>query len=213
MKVYLVDDHPIVIEGYKAMMKAEGISVVGSSTDGFGLMEWLDNNYCDVLLLDISMPYYNGLDVLKHLNKKFPEIKTIMVTSICDGFTIQKVIELGAKGYVLKEESGDCIVEAIKTVYNGKLYFSEKSRDAVIDMNLESSSGLLLTDVLSSKEIEVMQFLVEGFTSDEISNKLGITRSAYRSSTERIRRKLDVKDNVQLALLAFKHVTNLFLKK
>ena len=70
MKLFLVDDHPVVIEGYKAMMNAEGINVVGSSTNGHGLIDWLDNNYCDVLLLDISMPFYNGFDVLKTPSKK-----------------------------------------------------------------------------------------------------------------------------------------------
>jgi DNA-binding NarL/FixJ family response regulator len=213
MKLFLVDDHPVVIEGYKAMAKTEGINVVGSSTDGFGLIEWLDNNYCDVLLLDIRMPFYNGFDVLKHLKKNNSAVKTIMVTSLHDAVSISTSIDLGAKGYVLKEDAGFCIMEAAIAVYNGKTYFSEAVRDIVIDMKLENPDQLLITDVLSKKETEVLKFLVEGFDQDHICEEMEIKPTTYRSYTERLRRNLGVKTNIQLALLAVKHKTELFLKK
>ncbi|MDB0610871.1 response regulator transcription factor, partial [Tenacibaculum maritimum] len=89
MKVYLVDDHPVVIEGYKVLLEAHGIKVVGASSDGYGLIDWLDQNFCDVLILDISMPCFNGLDVLKYLSEKNSRIKTIVVTSYCDAAVIQ----------------------------------------------------------------------------------------------------------------------------
>lgn len=212
MKVFLVDDHPVVLEGYKALLKCEGINVVGSSTDGYGLIDWLDNNYCDVLILDISMPFYNGLDVLKYLKEKNSRVKTIMVTSYCEAMIVKNVIDLGAMGYVLKEESAEYIVDAIKSVYNGKPFFSEIVRDTVIDKHLESDGEILITDVLSKKETEVMKFLVEDFTQDEICEKMEITGSSLRSYTERMRKKLGVKSNIQLALLAVKHKTQLFIK-
>lgn len=213
VKVFLVDDHPVVIEGYKVLLKTVGINVVGSSTDGHGVLEWLDNNYCDVLLLDISMPYLNGIDVLKHLQKLESRVKTIMVTSYCEAAIIQHVIELGAKGYVLKEESASCIVEAIQAVYNGKTYYSELARDTVIDAHLESNDKVLITDVLSKKETEVLKFLGEGFTSDVICEKMELKPSTYRNFKARIKSKVGVKEDFQLALLALKHKTQLYLTK
>ncbi|WGH75220.1 response regulator transcription factor [Tenacibaculum tangerinum] len=213
MKVFLVDDHPVVIEGYKVLLKASGITVVGSSTDGHGLIDWLENNYCDVLLLDISMPYFNGLDVLKYLQKKESSVKTIMVTSYCEAAIIQKVIELGAKGYVLKDESASCIVDAIKAVYNGKTYFSELARDAIIDMQLETKEEVLITDVLSKKETEVLKLLVEGFNTDDICSQMEIKPSTFRTYKERIRKNLGVNGDIQMALVAIKHKTRLFMSK
>lgn len=213
MKVYLVDDHPLIIEGYKVLLKANGINVVGSSTDGHGLIDWLENNYCDVLLLDISMPYFNGLDVLKHLQKTESRVKPIMVTSYCEATIIQKVIELGAKGYVLKDESANCIVEAITAVYNGKTYFSELARDAIIDMQLETQEEVLITDILSKKETEVLKLLVEGFNNDDICNKMELKPSTFRSYKERIRKKFGVIGDFQLAKVAIKHKTKLFISK
>ncbi|WP_028887625.1 response regulator transcription factor [Tenacibaculum ovolyticum] len=213
MKIFLVDDHPVVIEGYKAMMNAEGISVVGSSTNGYGLIDWLDNNYCDVLLLDISMPFYNGFDVLKHLQKNNSPVKTIMVTSYCDSASISTSIDLGAKGYVLKEESAYAIVDAVKAVYNGKTYFSDLARDTIINTKLDNPDQLLITDMLSKKETEVLKFLVEGFESDVICEKMQIKPTTFRSYTERLRKTLGVKTNIQLVIMAMKHKTELFLKK
>ncbi|WBX75800.1 response regulator transcription factor [Tenacibaculum ovolyticum] len=213
MKIFLVDDHPVVIEGYKAMMNAEGISVVGSSTNGYGLIDWLDNNYCDVLLLDISMPFYNGFDVLKHLQKNNSPVKTIMVTSYCDSASISTSIDLGAKGYVLKEESAYAIVDAVKAVYNGKTYFSDLARDTIINTKLDNPDQLLITDMLSKKETEVLKFLVEGFESDVICEKMQIKPTTFRSYTERLRKSLGVKTNIQLVIMAMKHKTELFLKK
>ncbi|PKH50834.1 hypothetical protein CXF68_09110 [Tenacibaculum sp. Bg11-29] len=212
MKIFLVDDHPVVIEGYKAMMNAEGINVVGSSTNGHGLIDWLDNNYCDILLLDISMPFYNGFDVLKYLQKNNSTVKTIMVTSYCDSVSISTSIDLGAKGYVLKEESAYCIVDAVKAVYNGKTYFSDLARDTIIDAKLDNPDMLLITDMLSKKETEVLKFLVEGFECDVICEKMQIKPTTFRSYTERLRKNLGVKTNIQLALIAIKHKTELFLK-
>ncbi|WP_028890840.1 response regulator transcription factor [Tenacibaculum sp. 47A_GOM-205m] len=213
MKVFLVDDHPVVIEGYKVLLKASGINVVGFSTDGHGLLDWLENNYCDVLLLDISMPYFNGLDVLKHLQKTESKVKPIMVTSYCEATIIQKVIEYGAKGYVLKEESANCIVDAIKAVYNGKTYFSELARDAIIDMQLETKEEVLITDVLSKRETEVLKLLVEGFDNDDICSKMELKPSTFRSYKERIRKKIGVIGDFQLATVAIKHKTRLFMPK
>lgn len=213
MKVYLVDDHPIVIDGYKTLLKAHGINVVGYSTTGQGLIDWLENNFCDVLILDLQMPFFSGLDVLKYLNEKDSRVKVIIVTSYGDATIIQKVINLGAKGYVLKEEASDCIIEAIKTVNNGKTYFSEFVRDAIIDMQLETSEEVLITDVLSKKETEVLKFLIEGFETDQICEEMDIKPTTLRSYKERIRRNLGVSNNIQMALVAVKHKAQLFLKK
>ncbi|CAA0245035.1 Two component transcriptional regulator, LuxR family [Tenacibaculum maritimum] len=211
MKVYLVDDYPVVIEGYKALLKAHGIKVVGASSDGVGVVEWLSKNASDVLILDLSIPCFNGLEALKQLSEKNSHIKTIVVTSYYDVAVIQEAMALGAKGYILKEESVPCIVAAIKAVFNGKKYFSESVRDAVIDKQLEIGEQYLITDILSPKEATLMVWLLKGFTPNEISSKMHISSSAFRSYTQRIRQKLNVKDNIQLAVLAAKYKTQLLL--
>ena len=136
-----------------------------------------------------------------------------MVTSYCDSVSINTSIKLGAKGYVLKEESAYCIVDAVKAVYNGKTYFSDLARDSIINMKLENPNQLLITDMLSKKETEVLKFLVEGFEQEIICEKMHIKPTTFRSYTERLRRNLGVKTNIQLALIAVKHKTELFLEK
>lgn len=213
MKVFLVDDHPVVIEGYSVLLNSHGIEVVGSSVDGFGLLKWLENNECDIILLDLSMPNLSGIDVLKFLKEKKIQIKPIIVTSYCEALIVDRVIKLGAKGYVTKTDSADCIVDAIKAVFEGQIYYSEEVRSIMLNSDNETEGSFVISDVLSEQETNVMRFLVDGYDSNEMSDMLFISKSTIRTYASRIRQKLGVRNNIELTKLAIKYKTQLFIKK
>lgn len=207
MKVFVTDDHKVIIDGFSVLLKACGFQLVGSSTNGRGLINWLENkdNYADVIILDISMPGMSGIDVLKELNRKHIKANILIVSGLYDTNIIKEAILLGVKGFVLKNEISQCIEEALFKIANGKQYFSEMVLDEVILRQLNEPKKIDFEDLLSNRESEALKLLMNDLSTKEICNTMNIKSSTFRKLLQRAREKTGTKNTIQLALLALKH--------
>lgn len=198
IKVYIIEDHQVMIEGYKALFEPDNITVVGFSLDGADTIEWLQNNHCDVVLLDINMGVVSGLDLLKLITENQITAKVIMASGLCESTYVRKAIDFGSHGYVVKSDNYLEIVNAIKQVHNGENYFSEAVREIAINNAFGNSDITLVTEILTDRETEICKFLMDDKTNEEISSELYISESTIRSTTNKIRAKLNVANNMQL---------------
>ena len=207
MKVHIADNHDLVIEGFRHLLDVNGIDVVGSSIDGLELIKWTNSNQVDVIILDISMPNKNGIEVLEHYKKHQLSFKILIVSSYLQFDLISMAMNLGAKGFILKSEAATCIIEGLHTVYQGNYFYSQKIQELLVNEKLfpanssqEKMASLLLTKTLSDQELNVLKMLVNDYSSDEIENELSISKSTIRTYTSRIREKLNIKTNIGLVV-------------
>lgn len=180
IKVYIVDDHKMVIEGLKLVLEPyEDITYLGCSNSGDEVLvkEW--EELPDVILLDINMPGKNGIDTCDLLLKKYPDIKIIAITMHKESSLIKLMLSKGAKGYVLKNAGSEELVTAIKTVYEGKMYLDNTANEIVIN-TMTSTSNVKKREQspfpkLSRREKEVLQLILNEHTTQEIADKLIIS--------------------------------------
>lgn len=127
IKVVIVDDHQVVLDGFIARLHLEPkIEVIGSASNGLEAVEVVKDLQPDVVLMDVSMPIMNGIDATRLIKEETPDIKVLMLTMHDNREYIMKVMQSGAVGYMLKEISAEKMVQAIKTVNQGSTYFCEK---------------------------------------------------------------------------------------
>lgn len=211
MKVFVTDDHDVMFKGYESLLSSYGshYEMIGTSKNGQELLDWLENNTCDVVLLDLSMPVMNGIEVLRTVYGKSNLPKFIIVSGNYNMKQIQEAIVLGAKGFILKDEVHEVLEEALLRVMRGKKFFSEAILDEIILRQLENDNTLLeFEDIFSNKELQVLQLMTENIESGQICKQMKITKSSYNTFTARMREKLGIKKNVRLILLALKYKLN-----
>jgi len=209
--VHIADDHQILIDGIVAVLKTEKkIDVVGYSLDGYSVLDWFNENSADILVLDIGMPKLDGLDVLRSFNKNGNLPKIIILTSYNDVKLIKEVLKMGAKGFVTKVSAGENIIEAIKTVHNGELFFSSDIRNKIVN----SFAGKKVTDeanfneyfgMLSDREQEILKLIAQEYGNREIGETLHISIGTVETHRKNIMTKLGVRNAIGLAIYVVKH--------
>ncbi|MGB1268432.1 MAG: response regulator [Flavobacteriaceae bacterium] len=206
IKIHLIDDHQIVIDGLLAVLKLEDdFEVVGFSLNGENVHERLTKNKADVLIMDINMPDIDGIDVLKDFQKKGIPCKIIVLSSYDDIKLIKEVLNLGVSGYLSKKCAGENIAEAIREVYHGEQYFC----DAIKNKMLTSFSNNTTTETpvtnITKRELEILQLVVKEFTTKEISEQLTISINTIDTHRKNIMKKLKVKNTIGLVKYAIKN--------
>jgi DNA-binding NarL/FixJ family response regulator len=209
--VHIADDHQILIDGIVAVLKTEKqINVVGHSLDGHGVIDWFNENSADILVLDIGMPGMDGLDVLRSFKNNGNLPDTIILTSYNDVKLIKEVLKMGAKGFITKVSAGESIIEAIKTVHSGELFFSSDIRNKIVN----SFTGKKVTNeayfneyfgMLSKREYEILKMVAEEYGNKEIAQSLHISTGTVETHKKNIMAKLGVKNVVGLAIYVVKH--------
>lgn len=211
IKVHIADDHQILIDGIAAVLKTEKqIDVVGYSLDGPSVLNWFSDNSADILVLDIGMPKMDGIDVLRSFQNNGNLPNTIILTSYNDVKLIKEVLKIGAKGFITKVSAGESIIEAIKTVHEGDMFFSSDIRNKIVN----SFAGKKLTEeahfneyfgMLTDREYEILKLIAEEYSNKEISESLHISTGTVETHKKNIMSKLGVKNAVGLAIYVVKH--------
>lgn len=197
IRVFIVDDHPMVVEGIRSMlMQLPEIEVAGHAMNAASCLGYFVKNTADVVLLDINLPDQSGMDVCKTLLRRNPELKIIALTNLDQLTYLQGMKDAGARGYLLKNSSADKIESAIRQVRAGKETWL--GRDDVRD-SLHDHNQLLLT----RREIEVLRLIAEGLTNHEIAEKLFVSDSTVDSHRKNLISKLQVKNTAALVRTAF----------
>ena len=196
IKIAIADDHSLFVEGVSSMLQnEENIEIVGTASNGKEALNLIHSNTVDVLLLDINMPELDGADAARKILQEYPDTRIIVVTMYDKTVMIQKLIEIGVHGYLLKNASKQEIVMAINAVAGGEEYFSaEVMKKIITRMRKEESKTIEIT----KREKQVLELVAEGLTTAEISEKLFISTNTVDSHRKNILSKTGCKNATQL---------------
>jgi DNA-binding NarL/FixJ family response regulator len=167
IRIHLADDHQVLIDGMKTLLNTiSNFEVVGFSLDGSSLFEEVTDNRADILVLDISMPKKDGIEVINEFFKRGFPCKVIILSSFDDLKIIKHVMKLGVSGYLTKQCAGDSIVEAIQSVINGQDYFCNTVREKIFTSATKDNSKLnkhpqSIDSILTVREIEVITLIIQ----------------------------------------------------
>jgi DNA-binding NarL/FixJ family response regulator len=212
IQLFVVDDHPIFIDGITGLLKdTPGFEIIGTAQNGRDLLEKLQTKQPDIILLDINMPEMDGIEATKEIKRLYPDIKIIMLTMFNDIRFIKEVLEIGAKGYILKNISREDLIKAIQTVASGKPYLDSAVQEKVIssmsaqddDEPNDKETDALIQNI-TSRELEILQLIALGLTSQDISKKLYISKNTVETHRKNLLAKLNVKNTASLLKLAYK---------
>jgi len=195
IRLLLVDDHPIVLDGIKSHLGAQPeFEVVGDAANGLDAVRKAKLTLPDVVLLDINMPAMNGLEAMVHLRKQVPNAKVIILTMHDSKEYIAQIVRLGARGYLLKDCSPTELVSAIKAVHCGEVYFSPTVSKVLVEEMVDGKKAAdqPIPAPLTEREREVLSLIAEGLLNKQIADRLGIGVRTIETHRERIMRKLDI---------------------
>lgn len=196
--IIIADDHPVVRTGLKQFLNDEsGLNVIGEAENYTDVITLLQENACDLLLLDISMPGMNGLEILRQIKNSYPETKVLILSVHPEEQYAIRAFKEGASGYITKDSAPDELIKAVNKIMEGSKYVSPRFAEKLADNILPENQGPL-HNVLSNREFDVMVKIAQGKSLTEISEDLFIsikTVSAYRS---RILHKLNMTNNAEL---------------
>ncbi|MFA9190207.1 response regulator transcription factor [Flavobacterium sp. FZUC8N2.13] len=211
IRIHLADDHKVLIDGMRTLLNSiPNFNVVGFSLKGTALYEEVTNNATDILVLDISMPEKDGIEVLKEFSKKGFPCKVIVLSTYDDIKLIQEVMKLGASGYLTKQCAGDNIVEALQVVSTGEEYFCNQVRETIFLSATQKSTKPSNTIIsheyqLTCREIEIITLIALEYSSKEISEKLFISSNTVETHRKNILKKLKAKNTISLVKFALKN--------
>lgn len=201
IQVYLVDDHPVVCHGIRAMLGASiGVELIGEAHSGEEALAFLAHNKPDVVLLDMELPDMSGVDVAQELAKKGNDFRVLALSSFDDPHYIDSVLSSGAAGYILKDEVPKEIVDAIRGVARGEKGWLSRSVAAHLSQAVHAAASG--PEQLTKRERQVLHHVVEGKTNAEIGVVLGISEKTVEKHLEHVFSKLDVSSRVEAAVLA-----------
>jgi two-component system, NarL family, response regulator NreC len=201
-RVLLADDHALIRQGLKALLETQGFQVVGEASDGQESLRLAEKTRPDVAILDISMPVLNGVDAARQLKKLSPNVKIVLLTQHDEDQYVTEALRVGAKGYVLKSQAANDLVQAIREVCRGSVYLSPSISRTVVDAYV--SKTYVSTDPLSGRERQVLQLVGEGKSTKDIALTLGISVKTAESHRARLMKKLDIHETASLVRYAIR---------
>jgi DNA-binding NarL/FixJ family response regulator len=200
IRVFIVDDHPVIIEGIHALLQNErDIEWVGHAMNAASCLGFFVNNTADVLLMDISMPGMDGIELCMSMKEKYPGVFILGLSTFNQGIYIKKMMENGASGYILKNSSKEELLKAIHTVNSGGIFFSGEVGEALKEYQKSSIAQL---PQLSRREKEILELIAEGYTNPQIAEKIFLSSFTVDSHRKNLLAKLNVKNTASLIRLA-----------
>jgi len=200
ISVFIVDDHPVVIEGIHSLLQNEkDIAWMGHAMNASSCLGFFVSNTADVVLMDISMPGMDGVELCAVMKEKYPGIMILGLSTFNQGLYIKKMVENGASGYILKNSSKEELIKAIHAVHEGHIYFSGEVGMALQEYQRSSIKEL---PVLTAREKEVLELIAEGYTNPQIAEKIFLSPFTVDSHRKNLLAKLGVKNTASLIRLA-----------
>ncbi len=195
IRVLLVDDHPMFLEGIRANLgRQTDISIIAEAMSGEDAIEKTAKFHPDVICLDIGLPKMNGLDVAKVLRKNYSKSKILVLSMQNQREYVERFLNLGVKGYVVKDAPPAELVEAIRSISKGKVYIGNGIKSSVL-IDEKPLAEQVLPDCLSERELEVLNLISVSSKNKDIALVLGISVRTVEKHRSRIMRKLGI-DNV-----------------
>jgi two-component system, NarL family, response regulator NreC len=205
-RILIADDHPLIRSGLRTLLEREGeFQVIGEAANGYEAIELATTLKPDVAMLDVSMPRLNGIDAAQHISERVQRTKILLVSMHSDEAYVLRALKSGARGYLLKASPESDVLSAVRAVAAGHAYFSpEVTKLLVADyVNQLKHRGLSDSyDLLSIREKEILQLLVEGKTNRDIADMLHISVSTVETHRTNVFTKLSVHNLPELILYA-----------
>jgi DNA-binding NarL/FixJ family response regulator len=200
IKVLVADDHQLMIDGIKTVLQdVPEIQITEEANNGLEVLSRVKHNPVDVVLLDINMPQMDGLDCCRILTKTYPEIKVVVLSQFSEKRFVKRMIKYGASGYVLKDTSKDELITAIKKVHGGGTYFSDKLSISLLQNEISGSGYDPLFPKLTSREKEVLKFICDEYSSQEIAERFNLSFHTVETHRANLMVKAGVKNSAGLA--------------
>jgi two-component system, NarL family, response regulator NreC len=200
IRVVLADDHVLVRQSLRSLLEREGFQVVGEASDGQEALKQVESLHPDIAVMDISMPTMNGLDAARELDRHYPKTKAVLLTQHDEDQYISDALEAGVKGYVLKSQAANDLIQAIQQVSRGLVYLSPGVSRAVVEAYRSKSEKP--RDPLTARERQVLQLIAEGKSTKDVASLLGISVKTAESHRTRLMQKLDIHETASLVLYA-----------
>ena len=199
-RILIVDDHPLVRDGIQTMLRDESsMQIAGASKTAAEALAFLDAEEPDIILLDISLPDMNGLELCEKIRKTHKRVKIIGLTSTNEAGIITGLLQRGGNGYVLKNMERAELLNAIQTVLNGKVYLSESANDKVLEQFQNVKGAQDDIPLLTRREREILQLLSDGLNGPQIAEKLFLSPLTIETHRKNLLRKFHA-NSVQLLL-------------
>lgn len=204
IRVALADDHRMLLDALTSVLAIEeGITIVGTANDGPAAIKLAQEAAPDVLVLDISMPGINGIDVARQLHKEFPKIKVLALSAYLDKRFVQEMLKAGAAGYVTKTAALTDLPRAIRAVAAGQNFLSTEITAAVVsELAPPGTSVTPPLSALSPREREVLRLVADGVRTAEIARRLGITEATIEVHRRNLMHKLEIRTVAELTKYA-----------
>ncbi len=212
IRIHLADDHLVLIDGLINLLSTVSeFEIVGSSSNGLNIFDEVTANNAHILVLDLSMPEKDGIEVLKEFQQKGYPCKVIILSSYDDLKIIREVMNLGASGYLTKKCAGENIIEAIEVVNEGEEYFCNSVREKIFNTFTENNPKLNKKNIvpensiLTCRELEIVTLISLEYSGKEISEQLFISTNTVETHRKNIMKKLQTKNTIGLVKYAIKN--------
>ena len=194
----IVDDHEVVREGLRlSLSRAPHIRVVGEASDGASAVEMAERRKPNVVIMDVRMPGMDGLEATKLMTEKVPDTAVLIFTAYSERSLLSRGLESGAKGYVLKEAPHETLLRAIEKVASGEGYVDPALMPAFL-------AGKDQTDMLTTREREILQLLADGMSNADVAQRLFISQETVKSHVRHILTKLEADTRTHAVAIALR---------
>lgn len=196
IQLLIVDDHKVLLEGFISIFNSQyNIAVAASAKDGHEALHVLSQTKIDIVLLDINMPKLNGVDTCKIISEQYPDVKVIALSMFKQASYVNRMKLNGAKGYLLKDDSSEEIVEGILQVYAGKEFYSNQIKEVLSNPKLKTD---LDAASITRRESEILELIGEGLSTKLIGERLFISMHTVESHRKNLLYKFKAKNTASL---------------
>ena len=205
MRVLVADDHSLFRDGLVSLLGAAGFKVVGQAGDGQAAVEQAVNLRPELVLLDLHMPVMNGLEALRQIRQKLPDIQIVMLTVSDDENNLLEAIKSGANGYLLKQLNSQAFIKALEGLQRGEAAITRSATTKVMRSLAELSaqkSPQKSAITLSEREIEILRLVAEGLSNQDISKKVSLSENTVKYHIKNILQKLNAHNRIEAATIA-----------
>ena len=204
-RVLIVDDHPLMRDGITQLIDQQAdLEVCGSASNAVEALKILDSRHPDLLLVDISLPGMDGIELIKNVRKGHPTLPVLVLSMHPESLYAERAVRAGAKGYVMKHASADILLAAVRKVLSGRLYLSPEMAERMLEKatanSLDPSESAV--DRLSDRELEIFKLLGRGYKPHRIAEELLLSVKTVETYCSRLKQKLGAKDAAELLRLA-----------
>ena len=206
-QVLIVDDHPMMREGLAQLINHEpDLCVCGEADNAAQALEAIAVSKPDLALIDISLPGRSGLELVKDVHTLYPELRLLIVSMHDEALYAERVLRAGGRGYIMKQEGGKKLMQAMRQVLNGQIYVSEKISAKILEIfsGQKVEKGASPMERLSDREFEVFQLIGQGHATREIAQRLHLSVKTVEVHRANIKKKLDLKSGADLVRQAIR---------